>query len=84
MMIVILLKGLPSAYETFRQTLMLQDLSFNQAVEHLKTAESTLPTFNEFAVLKYKLQQLNYVPGSFVKEGVVSQQIKRPEKGPST
>jgi hypothetical protein len=47
MMIVILLKGLPPAYETFRQTLMLQDLSFNQAIEHLKTAESTLPTSNE-------------------------------------
>jgi hypothetical protein len=47
MMIVILLKGLPPAYETFRQTLMLQDLSFNQAVEHLKTAKLTLPTSNK-------------------------------------
>ncbi|KAL4766902.1 hypothetical protein BDW60DRAFT_212482 [Aspergillus nidulans var. acristatus] len=44
MMIVVLLKGLLPKYETFRQTLMLQDLSFNQAVESLKTAESTLPT----------------------------------------
>ncbi|KAL4770200.1 hypothetical protein BDW60DRAFT_209383 [Aspergillus nidulans var. acristatus] len=43
-MIVVLLKGLLPKYETFRQTLMLQDLSFNQAVESLKTAESTLPT----------------------------------------
>ncbi|KAL4982104.1 hypothetical protein BDW68DRAFT_182872 [Aspergillus falconensis] len=44
MMIVVLLKGLLPKYETFRQILMLQDLSFNQAVESLKTAESTLPT----------------------------------------
>jgi hypothetical protein len=44
MMIVVLLKGLLPQYETFQQTLMLQDLSFNQAVESLKTAESTLPT----------------------------------------
>ncbi|KAL5048235.1 hypothetical protein BDW71DRAFT_178181 [Aspergillus fruticulosus] len=44
MMIVVLLKGLLPKYETFQQTLMLQDLSFNQAVESLKTAESTLPT----------------------------------------
>jgi len=43
-MIVILLKGLIPQYDTFRQTLMLQNLSFNQVVESLKTAESTLPT----------------------------------------
>ncbi|KAL4860287.1 hypothetical protein BDV12DRAFT_205330 [Aspergillus spectabilis] len=46
MMIVILLKGLLPQYKTFRQTLMLQDLSFKQAVESLKTAESTLPASN--------------------------------------
>jgi hypothetical protein len=43
-MIVIILKGLIPQYNTFRQTLMLQSLSFNQVVESLKTAESTLPT----------------------------------------
>lgn len=43
-MIVVLLKGLLPQYENFKQTLMLQSLSFNQVVESLKTAESTLPT----------------------------------------
>jgi hypothetical protein len=43
-MIVVLLKGLPEEYKTFQQTLLLRDLSFNQIVESLKTAESTLPT----------------------------------------
>jgi hypothetical protein len=81
-MIIILLKGLPPVYETFRQTLMLQDLSFNQAVKHLKTAKLTLPTSNksplytssanhvkEKGIIKYyKYRKYSYIRKNYPKE----------------
>ena len=43
-MTVVLLKGLTSSFENYRQALQLQELGFNQVVESLKMAEASMST----------------------------------------